>query len=258
MSHTYTLNHRQAACFTPGRGGNRITTIVIHHWDAPAKNPTFDGTVGWFVSGRGRNSAHYVVEAGRVTRLVAESDTAWHAGNWPVNQTSIGIECNPRASEADKQTIAALIRDIQSRHGKLRIIGHKDASSTACPGRYYPPATVLAPYLGGNSGVPAAPKPPAASAPGGSVDELARAVLAGRYGNGEERKRRLGSRYAEVQRRVNELIAGKAPAPAAPDLDALANAVLRGEYGNGEERRRRLGHLYQPVQDLVNRKLGIR
>ena len=80
----------------------------------------------------------------------------------------------------DKQTIAALIRDIQSRHGKLRIIGHKDASSTACPGRYYPPATVLAPYLGGNSGVPAAPKPPAASAPGGSVDELARAVLAGR------------------------------------------------------------------------------
>lgn len=117
---------------------------------------------------------------------------------------------------------------------------------------------MLAPYLGGNSGVPAAPKPPAASAPGGSVDELARAVLAGRYGNGEERKRRLGSRYAEVQRRVNELIAGKAPAPAAPDLDALANAVLRGEYGNGEERRRRLGHLYQPVQDLVNRKLGIR
>lgn len=105
MSHTYTLNHRQAACFTPGRGGNRITTIVIHHWDDPAKNPTFDGTVGWFVSGRGRNSAHYVVEAGRVTRLVAESDTAWHAGNWPVNQTSIGIECNPRASEADKQTI---------------------------------------------------------------------------------------------------------------------------------------------------------
>lgn len=57
---------------------------------------------------------------------------------------------------------------------------------------------------------------------------------------------------------MNELIAGKAPAPAAPDLDALANAVLRGEYGNGEERRRRLGHLYQPVQDLVNRKLGIR
>ncbi|WP_083078413.1 N-acetylmuramoyl-L-alanine amidase, partial [Actinobaculum suis] len=185
-------------------------------------------------------------------------DTAWHAGNWPVNQTSIGIECNPRASEADKQTVAALIRDIQSRHGKLRIIGHKDASSTACPGRYYPPAQVLAPYLGGNGGVPAAVRPPAASAPGGSIDELARAVLAGRYGNGEERKRRLGARYAEVQKRVNELIAGKAPAPSSPNLDALANAVLRGEYGNGDERRRRLGHLYQPVQDLVNRKLGIR
>ncbi|MGV3103804.1 N-acetylmuramoyl-L-alanine amidase [Rothia sp. 32237D007AR] len=255
---SYTLTHRQAANFTPGRGGNRITTIVIHHWDDPAKNPTFDGTVHWFASGQARSSAHYVAEAGRVTRMVAESDTAWHAGNWPVNQTSIGIECNPRATEADKRTIAELIRDIQSRHGKLRIIGHKDASATACPGRYYPPATVLGPYLGAHGGVPAAPKPPAATAPGGSVDELARAVLAGRYGNGEERKRRLGARYGEVQRRVNELIAGRAPAPAAPNLDALANAVLRGEYGNGEERRRRLGALYQPVQDLVNKKLGIR
>lgn len=255
---SYTLTHRQAANFTAGRGENPITTIIIHHWDDPAKNPTLDGTVHWFASGQAQSSAHYVAEAERVTRMVTESDTAWHAGNWPVNQTSTGIECNPRASEADKRTIAELIRDIQSRHGKLRIIGHKDASATACPGRYYPPAIVLAPYLGGNSGVPAAPKPPAATAPGGSVDELARAVLAGQYGNGEERKRRLGSRYLEVQRRVNELIAGRAPAPAAPNLDALANAVLRGEYGNGEERRRRLGALYQPVQDLVNKKLGIR
>lgn len=83
-------------------------------------------------------------------------------------------------------------------------------------------------------------------------------MLAGTYGNGEERRRRLGARYEQVQARVNELIAGRAPAPTAPNLDALANAVLRGEYGNGEERRRRLGALYQPVQDLVNKKLGIR
>ena len=39
-----------------------------------------------------------------------------------------------------------------------------------------------------------------------SVDELARAVIAGRYGVGEARRQALGSRYAEVQRRVNELL----------------------------------------------------
>jgi len=43
----------------------------------------------------------------------------------------------------------------------------------------------------------------------GTVDELARDVIAGKYGNGEDRMRALGSRYAEVQARVNEMLAPK-------------------------------------------------
>ena len=38
------------------------------------------------------------------------------------------------------------------------------------------------------------------------IDSLARAVIRGDYGNGEERKRRLGADYAAVQARVNELL----------------------------------------------------
>lgn len=38
------------------------------------------------------------------------------------------------------------------------------------------------------------------------IDALARAVIAGKYGNGAERKRRLGANYAAVQRRVNEML----------------------------------------------------
>ena len=38
------------------------------------------------------------------------------------------------------------------------------------------------------------------------VDAMARAVIRGDYGNGEERKRRLGSYYSIVQRRVNEML----------------------------------------------------
>lgn len=249
------LTNRAAPCFTKGRGGNRIKYIVIHHWDDPAKKPSFEGVVNWFGSGRGNNSAHYVVEAGKAARMVAETDTAWHAGNWAYNQQSIGIECNPRNTEADRRTIGELIDDIQRRHGKLTIIGHKDCSSTACPGSYYPPAKVLAPYIGKGSTLTPTPQP---TVPSSDVDALARAVIRGDYGNGAERKRRLGSKYATVQARVNQILAGGStakPTPA-PDIEALANAVIRGDYGNGEERKRRLGALYAQVQARVNQKLG--
>lgn len=39
-----------------------------------------------------------------------------------------------------------------------------------------------------------------------SVDELAREVIAGKYGNGDARKQALGNRYDEVQARVNEIL----------------------------------------------------
>lgn len=39
-----------------------------------------------------------------------------------------------------------------------------------------------------------------------STDNLAREVIAGKYGNGEDRKNALGSRYDEVQARVNEIL----------------------------------------------------
>lgn len=39
-----------------------------------------------------------------------------------------------------------------------------------------------------------------------STDDLAREVIAGKYGNGEDRKNALGSRYDKVQARVNEIL----------------------------------------------------
>lgn len=46
------------------------------------------------------------------------------------------------------------------------------------------------------------------TAPEKSVDELAREVIAGKYGNGEARKKALGDRYREVQDRVNQMLSG--------------------------------------------------
>lgn len=50
--------------------------------------------------------------------------------------------------------------------------------------------------------VPTAPAPK--PAPSVSIDALADAVIRGEYGNGNERKRRLGANYAAVQKRVNQ------------------------------------------------------
>lgn len=47
------------------------------------------------------------------------------------------------------------------------------------------------------------------SSPSGTTRELAEAVIAGKYGNGEARKKALGSRYNEVQAEVNKILNSK-------------------------------------------------
>ena len=86
---------------------------------------------------------------------------------------------------------------------------------------------------------------------GGVTANLAAAydVLAGKYGEGEERRRKLiaaGYNYSEVQRRVNALFNGYGP---------VASDVINGRYGGSEVRRDNLiraGYDPDMVQDLVN------
>ena len=83
-----------------------------------------------------------------------------------------------------------------------------------------------------------------------SVDELANEVIQGLWGNGQERKDRLGDRYAEVQTRVNEILA-TTQEPSVDILD-LVRKTIRGDFGNGEDRKSALGSNYDEVQRQVN------
>ena len=59
-------------------------------------------------------------------------------------------------------------------------------------------------------------EPAPAPKPSKSVDELAKEVIRGDWGNGQERKDRLtaaGYNYSAVQARVNEMLSGNKPAP---------------------------------------------
>ncbi len=83
-----------------------------------------------------------------------------------------------------------------------------------------------------------------------SAEELAREVIEGKYGNGEDRKKALGDRYSEVQARVNEILV-PVPQPQV-DILELVKKTIRGDFGNGEDRRNALGSNYDEVQRQVN------
>lgn len=116
------------------RGDWQPQVIVMHWWDDPAKRPTFNGVVNWFNTRSAQVSAHYVVEAGRITQMVREQDRGWHAGDDWANKHGIGIEVNPRLSAGDYRTTAELIAEIRSRRGALPLQPHSRYSSTSCPG----------------------------------------------------------------------------------------------------------------------------
>lgn len=100
-------------------------------------------------------------------------------------------------------------------------------------------------YSKGKTTVTPTPQPTTpAAAPSGSTLDLAVAVMQGKYGTGDTRKAKLGTRYTEVQNFLNHI----ADASAA----TLAAEVKAGKYGNGDVRKVVLGSKYNAVMAIIN------
>lgn len=89
-----------------------------------------------------------------------------------------------------------------------------------------------------------------------SDEELAKMVWQGKFGNGEERKKRLGARYSVVQKLVNKGIGKNNKQPSKqhedkPDILLMVKKTIRGDYGSGHTRKKRLGKYYDEVQHQV-------
>ncbi len=88
-----------------------------------------------------------------------------------------------------------------------------------------------------------------------SIEEVAKEVLQGKWGNGADRKNKLtssGYNYDAVQNVVNRLISNK------KSVDQIAKEVIQGKWGNGEIRKQKLieaGYDYNKVQQKVNELL---
>lgn len=259
--------------FTGGRDGRKVDKVVLHH-----NGGNLTGQGCYTVWQTRQASAHYQVDSnGVISQHVWDSDTAWHAGNWDANTTSIGIEhadisTNPwRISDACLDNGAHLTAAVCKFYGLGRpaygknVFFHKDFSATECPASiagsqrdaYITRAQEWYDKMTGNKPAASAPAKPSTPAKK-SVETIAREVIAGQWGNGNDRMARLkqaGYDAQAVQNRVNALLGVSTPSPNV-DLNALADAVIRGEYGNGAERQRRLGANYAAVQAIVNRKMG--
>lgn len=119
-----------------------IDRIIIHH-NAGTSDEGARHT--WYVSTGIGTSAHYQVTPDKIWGCVGENYVAYHAGNYPMNQRSIGIEHlnNTGAptwtiAEETYRNSARLIRDICERNGipidRQHILKHGEVIPTACPG----------------------------------------------------------------------------------------------------------------------------
>lgn len=123
---------------SPNQDGNRtkIDRIIIHWivgniYDADAQFAKPNST-----------SAHYAIENELIHQYVQENRVAYHAGNYPMNQRSIGIEHSASpdrpASEKTYQTSGQLVYEICKRHNipldRQHILKHSEVVPTQCCG----------------------------------------------------------------------------------------------------------------------------
>lgn len=100
---------------------------------------------------------------------------------------------------------------------------------------------------------------PSNPTPSKTLDEIAREVIKGVYGNGSDRSKALqalGCDPDKVQERVNTIL--KENATPSKSISQVAKEVIAGKYGNGSDRRAKLaaeGFDPDAVQAEVNRQL---
>ena len=215
---------------------------------------------------------------GRVGMYVEEKNRSWCSSSNANDQRAITIECasdtfHPYAMN-DKvyATLITLCTDICRRNGKKKLLWFADKNKSlnyipaademvltvhrwfankSCPGDWlYSRLSDVAAKVTANLSSTVSTTTPSTSK---TTEEVAKEVIAGKWGNGEDRKQRLtaaGYNYSLIQAKVNELMGAKTTV-SSKSIDELAQEVIQGKWGNGEERKNRLisvGYDYSAVQ----------
>lgn len=198
-------------------------------------------------------SCHYMIEGAKAKGIWVENDSYVPQGGdiilYDWQDSGIGDNTgNPDHVGVVEYTSGGIIHVIEGNNGEK--VARRELSVS---GRYI--RGFIVPKYSNNTASGGS------STPGisGTIDELARRVIAGEFGSGDARKNALGDKYDAVQKRVNEILSGTASAPAKKSVSEIAKEVLAGAWGNGDARKQKLeaaGYNYSEVQAKVNSLAG--
>ena len=251
-----------------------IRKITIHHM---AGNLSVE-TCGNVFNGTRKASSNYGIGTdGRIAMYVPEEKRAYTSANKPNDNQAITIEvANDGKADTDwhvsEKAIKSLINlcvDICKRNGIKELIytgdktgnltRHNMFMATTCPGHYLQDKF---PFIAEEvnkrlNPIEETQKPDEnISKPDLLIlDEIAREVIDGKWGNGQERFNRLddaGYNSTEVQNRVNEILKKNNTSSPKVDILDLVKKTIRGDFGNGTARKNALGNNYSEVQRQVN------
>ena len=194
-------------------------------------------------------SCHYMIEGAKAKGIWVENDSYVPQGGdiilYDWQDSGIGDNTgNPDHVGVVEYTSGGIIHVIEGNNGEK--VARRELSVN---GRYI--RGFIVPKYSNNTASGGSSTPTVS----GTINELARRVIAGEFGSGDARKNALGDKYTAVQERVNEILNGTASAPAKKSVSEIAKEVLAGAWGNGNDRKNRLvaaGYNYDEVQNAVN------
>lgn len=254
------------------KGNNRsIKYIVVHYVGAVS---TAKNNSDYFKSTYRGASAHYFVDENDIYQVVKEADISWHCGTTGKyycdcrNSNSIGIEmcCYKNNGKLDisekvvSKTIE-LVKELMAKYDipASNVIRHYDVTHKVCPAPFVNDVSRWNDFkekIGDDSNTNSSSKK--------SNKTIADEVMAGKWGNGSERKTALteaGYNYEDIQSIVNEKLTGKSSTTTSSkkSINTIVDEVIAGEWGNGDTRKKKLedaGYDYEEIQAKVNEKLS--
>lgn len=240
--------------------------IVVHN---TANDASANNEIEYMKNNNNKVSFHYAVDDVEIVQGILENRNAWHAGdgNGDGNRKGIAIEiCYSKsggekfdkAEENAAEFIASKLKE--KGWGIDKVKKHQDFANKYCPHRTLDLGwerflNKIRVYLG-----QAVVDNTSTSLK--DINTIADEVIAGNWGNGEDRKNRLtqaGYNYSEVQALVNQKLTGESTSSNTKSIDVIVDEVIAGKWGNGSDRKAKLenaGYNYNEIQTAVNNKLS--
>lgn len=240
--------------------GNRGKKVTIHQTGNYNKGANAQAHANLQSRGNTRNASwHWQVDDKQAIQSFTHDFQLWHAGDGKGmgNLQTIGIEVCVNKDGNYRQTIENLIELLHYLKINPRdIYTHQTWSGKKCPsdilkGREGLDMKYIKDQLRTYNTRNNTKSPETEFS---VVSRLVKETLAGKHGNGEDRKKSLGSYYRAVQNEINRRLNKSSKTNHQRMIDMLVKEVEQGKHGNGNQRKKSLGKHYREVQNIINKK----